>query len=205
MGYKHGCFVTSFLSRIVTNMRKALDIDWPAIKEGRSKGLSFKELANRYGGTEAAIRQRANRERWSLPGLRQAGAVMDRIVPKGIVLKRLQENVAVKAEVSLAKALERLVTKSVSQAEEIMDRSHSALSQAENPRDLLMAAKSWEVGHNGARKALGLDSPTGQGATAWAGQSAPQAASGIVLDAEEVPSTPDPQPETPSNPEQPSV
>lgn len=186
-------------------MHKPLLIDWEQIKNGRAKGLSFKELANRFGGTESAIRQRASREKWTHPGIREAGSIMDKIVPKGQVLRRLQHNVAVKAEIEMGKAIAALVSKGVSQASAIMDLSHNAVLSAENPRDLLMSAKSWEVGHNGARRALGLDSPNGQGATAWAGQSAPQAASGIVLDAEEIPSAPDTKPENTTNPEQPSV
>lgn len=159
--------------RRVTRMGEPLNIDWQSVKQDRAKGMDYKSLAKKYGGTEGAIKMKANRQGWATPAMSQAAAVVDRVVPKGHTLARVRENVAAHTQKVLFGAVEKLVMTSVTQAQDIMSKSHERVLQASEAKELADAARAWEIGHNGARKALGLDRPDpGNSGQQWAMQPA---------------------------------
>lgn len=49
------------------------------------------------------------------------------------------------------------MSKAVSQAEALMDKGAQAVQDHDDPFRMRQAAEVWKVGHEGARKALGLD------------------------------------------------
>ena len=140
-------------------MHAPLEIDWHAIKADRAKGFPFSELAARYGGSTNTIKQRAHREQWPVPGMSQAQELFQAVKPKGPTLAKIRENVAASAQQSITRAMERLVTIASDQATRIMGRASEMAEIAVEAKELADAARAWEIGHNGARKALGMDRP----------------------------------------------
>jgi hypothetical protein len=46
-------------------MPKALEVNWDLIRMERAHGMTLKDIAEKHGVSEAAIRQRSSREKWS--------------------------------------------------------------------------------------------------------------------------------------------
>ncbi len=57
----------------------------------------------------------------------------------------------------LASAMSEVVAAATAQTLDIMHRGHAFAVEAESPEKLRTSAEAWRIGHDGARKALGMD------------------------------------------------
>jgi hypothetical protein len=73
----------------------------------------------------------------------------------------------------VAKTMTEFLSKSLNQAQSIMDNAHNMVQNAAEAKELADAARAWEIGNSGARKALGLDRPDmGNSGQSWTMQPA---------------------------------
>lgn len=130
-------------------MPAALDTDWKAIELARLSGLTFKELSNAFGISEATLRKRAQRHNW--------------IDPNNLQQRARQEVKAVStgSTGNATKAVtEHIVAKTWAERGEehramVFEKANGALRKAK-----LQAPKTWkdaEIADKMARRSAGLE------------------------------------------------
>jgi hypothetical protein len=141
-------------------MPKALAIDWIAAKAMYEEIGDSAKVAQSFGVSLSAIRQRAFREDWnkplSKPKHRQASRETVRAVSRA-VMNTVKTTLAQQVSDKVTRDVSRIVSKAVAQSEAIMDRGFDMSQRVRKPQEFRAAVEGWRIGHDGARRALGLD------------------------------------------------
>ena len=143
-------------------MPAALKIDWHAARQMYATCGDAQQVAVKFGVKETTLYKRIEREGWKPPAMKitERSVAMVKRNMVGLATNKIHERVSAAVE----KDVQRIVSKAVKQAEDIMDRGHSLSQRVRKPNDFKAAADGWRIGHEGARLALGLDTQGGGGA-----------------------------------------
>lgn len=157
--------------------------DWSTIRREREEtGVAYRELAERFGVTAAAVEKRAQREGWTVKAKAMQAAVAQ-LVPTQATLERARERIADRAVEAVTAELSEFLSEAVRGAVAIMAHGRQLAITSDNPRDFRDATAGWALAHDAGRKAHGLDRRDREGVmTAWNAQSGALPTQGLVIE-----------------------